>query len=169
MRMDAVVAVLQEPGSSLGCATPGSCLGTPTRIELRVGPAGDQRWRDRAACLGMDTLLFFHNVGASVHVKESLKICNGDGTRPPCPVRAECGEYALSFPKEDDIAGVFGGMTPAERHKIRKQRRQDGRKLAVTAERALAGGDAFTYQLALLLNLIHDAVMFDGNGQLRPE
>lgn len=133
-----------------------------------MGGADSQGWRDRAACLGMDSNLFFHNVGASKHVKHALKICNGSGDRPVCPVREQCGEYALSFSKEDDIAGVFGGMTPTERQKIRKQRRRDIRDVAVTEERALAGGDSFSYQLALLLNLIHDVLVYDANGEPRP-
>jgi len=129
----------------------------------------DQGWRDRAACLGMDTSMFFHQVGASTHVKDAMKICNGDADRPPCPVRDECREFALSFSKEDDIAGVFGGMTPTERQRVRKQRRDEHRDSMSIIERAApAGEDTFTYQLGLLLSLIHDVVSADADARQKP-
>jgi len=129
----------------------------------------DQGWRGRAACLGMDTDMFFHQVGASVHVRQALKVCNGDADRPPCPVKDECLEFALSFAKEDDIAGVFGGLTPAERQKIRKQRRDDQRDgLSIIERAAPAGEGSFVHQLGQLLSLIHDAVSDDAVARQKP-
>ena len=126
----------------------------------------DQDWRDQAACAGMDTELFFHTVGASSHVKDALRICNGGADREPCPVRFQCGEFALSFANEEDIAGVFGGMIPAERKRIRKQRVEEAKEKA-NNEKALAEDDVFTRQLRLLLALVHDVVTYDVNGKPR--
>lgn len=149
-----------------------------SRNNLR-GPRGLRRdWRDHAACSGMDTAMFFHQVGASVHVRQAIKVCNGDGDRPPCPVRRECGEFALSFPKEEDIAGVFGGMTPSERNRIRKQRRhgtddKDARptttkeKTGPTIVKAPADPETYSRQLALLLRLVHDVMLYDSQGKRR--
>lgn len=146
------------------------------RIELNT-PSGDgrggQQWRDHAACLGMDTSLFFHTVGGSSHVKDSLRICNGYGDRPPCPVREECGEFALSFPKEEDIAGIFGGMTPAERHRIRKQRRQtvieyeEKKKERPVAVLSPSDPELYSSLLARLLHLVHDVMIYDSQGKRR--
>jgi hypothetical protein len=117
----------------------------------------------------MDTDMFFHQVGASVHVRQALKVCNGDADRPPCPVKDECLEFALSFAKEDDIAGVFGGLTPAERQKIRKQRRDDQRDgLSIIERAAPAGEGSFVHQLGQLLSLIHDAVSDDAVARQKP-
>lgn len=133
----------------------------------------NQGWRDQAACRGMDTDMFFHQVGASVHVKEALKVCNGSGERPPCPVRMECGEFALAFQKEEDIAGVFGGMTPAERNRIRKQRRQTVVEIGVAKDvpprSVIAPTDPELYsrRLARLLHLVHDVMMYDADGNRR--
>lgn len=116
-------------------------------------------WRDHAACRGMDTDLFFYNVGASPHIRKALQVCHGNDERPPCPVRHECGEFALSFSKDDDIAGVFGGMTPAERKRIRKERSAQNRIVNPDIEKEKAGEDSYTHRLSLLLNLIHETVV----------
>lgn len=36
-----------------------------------------------------------------------------------CPVKRECGEYAINAPVPD---GIWGGLMPSQRHNIRKQR-----------------------------------------------
>ena len=118
-------------------------------------------WREHAACRGMDTDLFFYNVGSSPHIRQALHVCNGTKDRPPCPVRQQCGEFALSFSKDDDIAGVFGGMTPAERKHIRKERAQQIRPVDPDDEKQRAGEDSFTHRLSLLLSLIHEVVASD--------
>lgn len=149
-----------------------------SRNNLNVPPDLGQGWRDQAACLGMDTNLFFHQVGASVHVRQALRVCNGDQDRPPCPVRMECGEFALSFPREEDIAGVFGGMTPAERNRIRKQRRQavaDSESVPVELKKKPGPGkvgvpadpEQYSRQLALLVRLVHDVMLYDSQGRRR--
>jgi len=118
-------------------------------------------WREHAACRGMDTTTFFYNVGSSPHIRKALQVCNGNDDRPPCPVRHQCGEFALSFSKDDDIAGIFGGMTPAERKHIRKERAKEIRRITPDEEKETAGEDSFTHRLSLLLSLIHEVAVSD--------
>lgn len=65
-------------------------------------------WKARAACRGKDTAMFFPQDEAAVEVARA--ICE------PCPVKAECeaaGHGQL---------GIWGGLTPAERHSPRRKR-----------------------------------------------
>lgn len=115
-------------------------------------------WRQHAACRGLDVNLFFPDVGDGVTVRRALSVCNGDLDNGPCPVRSQCADFVLSFEQDEDVAGIFGGMTSAERKKIRKQARIERmNEPAVTDERLFAG-DSFSYQLGILLNLIHSVV-----------
>ena len=77
--------------------------------------------------------LFFPEKG---HNSEAgKKICNGiEGFkyrkgRPPCPVRDECLEYALTFP-DGDLRGVWGGTTENERKAIQHQVEVRGRRIS---------------------------------------
>jgi WhiB family redox-sensing transcriptional regulator len=36
-----------------------------------------------------------------------------------CPITAECLSLALSMPQEDDLYGVWGGLTAPERRRLR--------------------------------------------------
>jgi len=51
-----------------------------------------QSWRDRAACVGMDTNLFFPEPGRG-HLAPARAVCSG------CPVRADCADHAVTFPE----------------------------------------------------------------------
>ena len=76
-------------------------------------------WYEHADCKGLDTDLFFP-LRAGSYV-DAYKICNGVVRgKSACPVRADCLFFALSFPAELDKDGMFGGMTPPERARIRK-------------------------------------------------
>jgi WhiB family redox-sensing transcriptional regulator len=119
----------------------------------------DWDWQQRAACRGLETSMFYPERHDKPTLRAALAVCNGTEDTPACPVRKECLECALSFPDDDDGFGVFGGHTPAERHRMRDKRRRPDTAVAVTADRMRAGGDTFTYRLSHLLNLIHDAVM----------
>lgn len=115
-------------------------------------------WRDHAACRGLDVNMFFPAVGDGTTVRQALAVCNGDLNSPVCPVRSQCADFVLSFEQDEDVAGIFGGMTSAERRKTRKQARIERmNEPAVTDERLFAG-DSFSYQLGTLLNLIHSVV-----------
>lgn len=77
-----------------------------------------------AKCRGMDVNTFFLKQG--VPAKPVTQICNGKITargtviEPPCPVREQCLEYALSLPKR--CIGIWGGTTHHERRKMRTAR-----------------------------------------------
>ena len=67
--------------------------GTPTRRH------GDLRWADRAACAGDDTNAWF--TADDERNRHNKAVCAA------CPVRVDCGTYALSTNTE---AGVFAGF-----------------------------------------------------------
>lgn len=73
-------------------------------------PAGlrSQDWRSRAACTDADPELFFPPDGASVAA--ARRICSG------CPVQFECLKHALAAPEK---WGVWGGLTEAQRRRLR--------------------------------------------------
>lgn len=95
-------------------------------------------WQKQAICRGMDVNLFFGTKGDHDTMKTALEVCNGgffdtlnsDGEiigrheLPPCPVRDDCLEFALSFPTDEDQYGIFGGRSPNQRKKIRDERRR---------------------------------------------
>jgi WhiB family redox-sensing transcriptional regulator len=70
----------------------------------------DQDWKDEAACRGMDYDTFFPTVGYNQHDIFASKICAN------CPVRRPC----LMFAVNNRIHyGIWGGLTPIRRKKIR--------------------------------------------------
>lgn len=75
-------------------------------------------WHARAACVGLDVNAFFPPVGTTPRM--ALKVCKN------CPVRAECGEWALSWP---ELWGVWGGLTEHDRVLARRRERR-ARRLA---------------------------------------
>lgn len=92
-------------------------------------------WRTRARCRGMGPDLFFADRGHHETLKTATEICNGhkDDINLPCPVRTECLEFALQFPKDEDSHGVFGGLVPAARNKIRIARKEAGTYVQVNS------------------------------------
>jgi WhiB family redox-sensing transcriptional regulator len=82
----------------------------------------DQEWRLAAACRGVDTNLFFNERGDSTGMITAMEVCNGTSETPACPVREECLKFAMSF--EDDNHGIFGGLTPSARLKLRRGQRK---------------------------------------------
>jgi hypothetical protein len=80
-------------------------------------------WHEQAACRGQDIDIFYHDrtvKGSKRPDNKALGFCNGNNERPPCPVREQCLEFALGFPAEYDMYGIFGGMTGAQRRRIRR-------------------------------------------------
>jgi WhiB family transcriptional regulator, redox-sensing transcriptional regulator len=65
-------------------------------------------------CREMDADLFFPPSGGDglVLAREAKKICDR------CEWQNECAEWALHHA---DPFGIFGGLTPADRHKLRKK------------------------------------------------
>lgn len=71
------------------------------------------RFKNRAACEGTDTSLWFPNNSHDYPEKELLiRICNG------CPARQECLEYALEY----DVDGFWAGTLAYQRKAIRRVR-----------------------------------------------
>jgi len=77
-------------------------------------PKDNDEHGDKAACEGMDQVIFFPEKGAST--KEAKKICQG------CNIRIKCLDYAI----ENNINnGFWGGMSERERRRLRIKRAQE--------------------------------------------
>jgi WhiB family redox-sensing transcriptional regulator len=74
-------------------------------------------WFDDAACRDADTTVFFPTSDADADVAKA--ICAA------CPVRDECLEHALGTRQPE---GVWGGLTPIERHRLIRRRQKAARK-----------------------------------------
>jgi WhiB family redox-sensing transcriptional regulator len=84
-------------------------------------PVRERGWRDRAACRGTNSELFFP-VGddgpARRQIAEAKRVCAN------CPARAICLEEALSSGEDE---GIFGGHTPTERRALKRHARNAAR------------------------------------------
>ena len=90
-------------------------------VELGSTGAGEQGWRERAACGGADPELFYPvGTGAPARelVAEAKQVCAG------CPVRQWCLADAMASEDPALRWGVVGGLTPAERTQLFVQRRK---------------------------------------------
>lgn len=67
------------------------------------------RWQEQAACKGIDVNVFF-----PANRQESAAAC---AYCKKCPVKQECLDYAVAEHLED---GVYGGMSEAERDRLRR-------------------------------------------------
>ena len=75
----------------------------------RIEPDALTSWRDLAACKGTYDEVFFPEIGRPrVNAKAAIKWCGG------CPVRQECGDYAI---RNDVRDGIWGGMSYHQRRK----------------------------------------------------
>ncbi|MFE6868359.1 WhiB family transcriptional regulator [Kitasatospora sp. NPDC057692] len=93
------------------------------RIDNTPG-GGDMkdRWEDRALCRQLQSDDFFPagDVGTAARsvYREAIKVC------ARCPVAGACLQFALraegSAPAKSR-SGVFGGLTPAERHELHRR------------------------------------------------
>jgi WhiB family redox-sensing transcriptional regulator len=79
-----------------------------------LAPEGDWAWRDRAACLGVDSAVFFPEVGRTGPGRptKARAICEG------CEVQPECLDFAISTRQP---LGIWGGVNADERRRIRKR------------------------------------------------
>lgn len=80
------------------------------------------KWRQQAACKGLDTEIFFP---ASDDAAGPAKLVCAT-----CPVREECLEWALATRQDD---GIWGGLTDNERRRLRRRRRDAARRAATAA------------------------------------
>jgi hypothetical protein len=75
-------------------------------------------WRDKAACIGLPSELFFPT-SMSIHKwDEGKAVCAG------CPVKEECLQVALAHDELEDRWGIFGGLSPSERLQLRDKKNQ---------------------------------------------
>jgi WhiB family redox-sensing transcriptional regulator len=81
--------------------------------------AASTRWRVHALCQGLGADLFFPigEIGAEAvaQVEAAKEVCD------VCPVKEPCLEYSLATNQE---FGVWGGLTPDERRRVRRARRR---------------------------------------------
>jgi len=75
-------------------------------------------WQDRAACRGIDALLFFgpdHEARPEREIREAKAkaVCT------LCPVRVQCLDYAVRNPIRH---GIWGGLNEEERARERRRR-----------------------------------------------
>ena len=71
----------------------------------------DLGWQERALCTQTDPEAFFPEKGGST--RAAKRVCRY------CPVRAECLEFAL---ENDERFGIFGGLSPRERRRLKRER-----------------------------------------------
>jgi WhiB family redox-sensing transcriptional regulator len=81
-------------------------------------------WQDRAACRGMDALLFF-GPDAEPRPEREIREAKAKAVCALCPVQAQCLDYALG---QSIRYGIWGGLDEEER--ARKRRRTRGRDAA---------------------------------------
>jgi WhiB family transcriptional regulator, redox-sensing transcriptional regulator len=77
-------------------------------------------WRGRAACRDENPELFFpigDGAAAQEQVARAKVVCGR------CPVRQQCLDFALSTGQD---AGIWGGLTAAERRLVRRDRLSTG-------------------------------------------
>lgn len=66
-----------------------------------------------AACRGYPTSLFFAAKGTP-EAERAVRICTG------CPVVAECRMFIMvECPRYEDDYGIWGALTPEDRHRVR--------------------------------------------------
>lgn len=105
-------------------------------------PAKDPSWLDYGRCT---------QVGGNAHHaehgdperSEAIKVCKGAPGKPGCPVRAACLQYGLA-----EKRGVWGGLTPSGRRRIR-----------VAAGAATRAATALALELAAAQNQPDEMVM----------
>lgn len=71
-------------------------------------------WHDQAACRGTGIRKWFPDICAGPMADEARMVCAG------CPVRVTCltSELRIERAARTAIHGIWGGLTPAERHSI---------------------------------------------------
>lgn len=79
----------------------------------------EARWQDRAACKGMDPVVFFGPEHAETVKEKRDREDSAKAVCARCPVRAECLEYAL---EAKEPYGIWGGITEVERKALLRKR-----------------------------------------------
>jgi len=117
-------------------------------------------WRLKAACRGLGPNFFHPEQGDQHTVKTALEICNGTPDSEPCPVKEQCLNWILTqYTRDEDLYGIYGGLMPAQRHKLRNDKRVHVR--VAVPEHRIERGNQWQEALASLLNLLHEVVVDD--------
>jgi WhiB family redox-sensing transcriptional regulator len=85
----------------------------------------NNEWRLEAYCKGKDTNLFYPEIGtkgAAEQTKTMKSFC------ALCKVSAECLQTAIEY---DEQFGIWGGLTPKERSRVRREYSVLTRELAL--------------------------------------
>lgn len=116
----------EEPAPRRGASVVAQELRDTTPVPVaHTGDRAGFAWRDRAACIGMDTELFFPETTPAAEARAACL---------SCPVRAECLGFALAFPRTQ-MMGVWGGTSQHDRARIpRKSRAAVATKLPRNAD-----------------------------------
>ena len=83
----------------------------PISAQTDTDPGLD--WRTQAACKGQDTAAFFPAGWDHDGIDEAVAWCDR------CPVRAKCLDAALAVEMPSTRHGIWGGLTPDERQRMR--------------------------------------------------
>lgn len=78
-------------------------------------------WRYDAKCQGEDTEIFFPPRDKDLYkpiADKAKAICLGKDGKPACPVRKQCLKEAI---KNDELHGIFGGMSHRERNAMKRK------------------------------------------------
>jgi WhiB family redox-sensing transcriptional regulator len=78
-------------------------------------------WRYDEKCRGEDTEIFFPPRDKALYkpiADRAKAICLGKDGKPACPVRAQCLKEAI---KNDELHGIFGGMSHRERNAMKRK------------------------------------------------
>lgn len=88
--------------------------------DFHYAPHGEEMdWQHRGACREVGTDAFFPpSKGNATQVREAKKICNGPAGGSPCPVLAQCRDWALL---KGEKFGVWGGLSERDRRAILKR------------------------------------------------
>lgn len=78
-------------------------------------------WRYDAKCKGEDTEIFFPPRDKDLYkpiADKAKAICLGKDGLPPCRVRKQCLKEAIL---NDELHGIFGGMSHRERNAMKRK------------------------------------------------
>lgn len=74
-------------------------------------------WVRYAACKGKPLVIFFPDY----RIMNDSRYCQARAICDVCPVKNSCLDMAIVYEDTDDKWGMFGGLTPAERSRLRKK------------------------------------------------
>lgn len=75
------------------------------------------RWRARAACRHIATQVFFPKDAREPDAYEPARLVCAH-----CTVKPECLDIVIGLDPSEDRWGMFGGLTPHERRRLRENR-----------------------------------------------